>query len=286
MFFSSWLRQPNAKPRISRRAASTFRPRLEVLEGREVPSTLKVTNLLDSGPGSLRCEIAQAISGDTIVFDHKLGGQTITLTSGELVISKSLTIKGQGETITSQKWVDASLTNHNGSRIFEVDGAGTTVAISGLTLRNGGGIHVPGQGWAYDGDGGAILNFGTLTVSGCTLSGNAGLNGGGIYNSRIFGGGTLTVSGCTLSGNAATGNGSGANTGTALDYGYGGGIYNDVGTLTVSGCTLSGNAAYSGGGIYSAGAAGALTVLDSIFSSNTPDSVYGAYTDGGGNTFK
>jgi hypothetical protein len=254
---------------------------LEALEDHCVPSTLKVTSLADSGPGSLRYEIAQAKSGDTIAFDSKLAGPTITLTSGELVISKNLTIKGRGETITSLPCGTA-----NGSRIFEVDGGDTTVAISGLTLRNGGGIHVPGQGWAYDGDGGAILNFGTLTVSGCTLSGNTGLNGGGIYNSRIFGGGTLTVSGCSLSGNAATGNGSGANTGTALDYGYGGGIYNDVGTLTVSGCTLSGNSAYSGGGIYNAGTAAALTVLDSVFSSNSPDNIYGYYTDGGGNTFK
>jgi hypothetical protein len=29
----------------------------------------------------------------------------------------------------------------------------------------------------------------------------------------------------------------------------------------------------------------ALTVLDSIFSSNSPDNIFGPYTDGGGNTF-
>ena len=55
--------------------------------------------------------------------------------------------------------------------------------------------------------------------------------------------------------------------------------------MTVSVCTLSGNYAYSGGGIYNAGTAGALTVLNSIFSSNTPDNINGPYTDGGGNTF-
>ena len=50
------------------------------------------------------------------------------------------------------------------------------------------------------GEGGGILNGGTLTVSNSTLSGNsAGLDGGGIHN-----GGTLTVSGSTLSGNSAS----------------------------------------------------------------------------------
>jgi hypothetical protein len=46
-------------------------PRLEVLEGRALPSTLSVTTLRDSGvagDGSLRGEIAAAQSGDTITF--------------------------------------------------------------------------------------------------------------------------------------------------------------------------------------------------------------------------
>jgi hypothetical protein len=112
------------------------------------------------------------------------------------------------------------------------------------------------------------LPDGTLTVSGGDVSSNVAGNGGGIYNA-----GTATVSGCTLSGNF-------------VKYqGQGGGIYN-AGTATVSGCTLSGNSAYQGqgGGIYNAGTAAALTVLDSIFSSNSPDNIYGPYTDGGGNT--
>jgi hypothetical protein len=46
-------------------------------------------------------------------------------------------------------------------------------------------------------DAGGIFNYGgTLTVSGCTLSGNSGA--GGIVNE-----GALTVSGCTLSGDSA-----------------------------------------------------------------------------------
>jgi hypothetical protein len=76
-----------------------FVPQLETLEDRTVPSTLTVTNNLDTsvaGDGSLRGEIAAAQSGDTIVFAPSLAGQTVTLTSGELAINKSLDIEGLG----------------------------------------------------------------------------------------------------------------------------------------------------------------------------------------------
>jgi hypothetical protein len=59
-----------------------------------------------------------------------------------------------------------------------------------------------------------------------------------------------------------------------------------------SGSTLSGNSASAGGGIYNNGSAAALTVSNSTFGSilgvpspNTPDNIFGAWTDGGGNTF-
>src|SRR5262245_22122688 len=84
-------RRPNAHrgPAAQRRS---FPPGLEVLEERTVLSTLTVLNNLDSGAGSLRDTIAQAKSGDTIVFNPGLDGQSITLTSGQLTIKKSLSI--------------------------------------------------------------------------------------------------------------------------------------------------------------------------------------------------
>jgi hypothetical protein len=88
---------------------------------------------------------------------------------------------------------------------------------------------------------------------------------------------TLTVSGGEVQNNSAYD--------TSLSVAEGGGIYN-AGTLTVSGGYVVLNSAGTGGGIYNAGTAAALTVLDCIFSSNSPNNILGLYTDGGGNTFK
>jgi hypothetical protein len=189
MFFSSWMRKPNAKPRTSRRATASFRPQLEVLEGRDVPSTLTVTNNLDTGKGSLRYEIAQAekSSGrDTIVFAPSLDGQTITLTSGELYITGALTIQGPGAN-------KLTISGHNSSRVFDV-ALNVNVALSGLTISNGFAVH----------EGGGIFNLGYLSVSGCVVSANQADYGGGIYN-----GNTLSVSGCVVSDNTAAFGGGG-----------------------------------------------------------------------------
>ena len=56
-------------------------------------TTITVTNTNDSGPGSLRQALADAIDGDTVTF--AVTG-TITLTSGGLVIDKDVTISGPG----------------------------------------------------------------------------------------------------------------------------------------------------------------------------------------------
>ena len=55
-------------------------------------ATITVTNAADSGAGSLRQSITSASSGDTITFANNLSGATITLTGGEVFISKNLNI--------------------------------------------------------------------------------------------------------------------------------------------------------------------------------------------------
>jgi hypothetical protein len=259
-----------------------------------MPSTLTVLNNLDSGTGSLRAEIAAASSGDTIVFSPSLGHNTINLTSGELVINKNLTIQGPGDYLLSI----SGGTGYNafglvyGSRVFEVDGAGTTVTLSDLTLTNGGGQNqLASYGFhAGDGLGGAVLNYGTLTLSGCTVSNSTcpyyyAPKGGGIYNA-----GTLTVSRCTLAGNYTYDYGAGAGGGIfnagsltvsnswlfSNSSDTGGGIYNDnYAMATVTGCHITGNGAHEGGGIFNQKHA-KLTIESSIVTGNGDSTGVGA----------
>jgi hypothetical protein len=59
-------------------------------------STLTVINTNDSGVGSLRQALADANDADEIEFNLGAGSHTITLSSGQLVISHDLTINGPG----------------------------------------------------------------------------------------------------------------------------------------------------------------------------------------------
>jgi len=224
-----------------------------------------VTNTNDSGAGSLRNAINSACSGDTITFAAGLtsgGAATITLTGGELPIDKNLTINGPGANLLT-------ISGNGASRIFDVQSG--TVNISGLMIANGSG-----------GNGGGILNQGTLTLTGCAISGNsAPVAGGGIENDGENRTVTLTIANSTISGNTGPSFGAGIyNAGfhgnatlniinsaisANLNTSFGGGIYNDgnsgTATLNVTNSTISGNtASSSGGGIYNFGNGGTATL--------------------------
>ena len=172
----------------SRRQRLACRPTVAALEDRQLLSTLTVLNNHDSGPDSLRAEIAAAQSGDTIRFTGKLAGQTITLIGGELVIAKSLDIEGPGAGLLT-------VSGNHASRVFDIQG-GATVTLAGLTIANGQVSDDLGGGIANEA--GATLNLVNDTVAGNTAYGI----GGGLWNDS---GATVTVSNSTFTGNKALG---------------------------------------------------------------------------------
>ena len=202
---------------------------------------IPVTNTNDSGPGSLRQALVEANDGDTIDATGVSG--TITLTSGQLLVDKSVTINGAGAEVLA-------LDGNAISRVFEIVGGAKTVSISGLTIRNG-------QG----GNGGGIENAATvtLTIMNSTLSGNAAGLGGGVFNS-----GTLTIINSTFSNNMASQGGGIYNPGSGMltitnstfssnAAPVAGGASFNVGTLQIANTTLSDNSSPLGGGVFNMG---------------------------------
>ncbi|MBI1762506.1 MAG: CSLREA domain-containing protein, partial [Acidobacteria bacterium] len=208
-------------------------------------ATLTVTSGADSGSTTLRGRIASAVAGDTIVFS---GVTTVTLTSGELLIDKDLTINGGTNGVT--------ITRSSGTfRIFNISTG--TVSMSKLTITNGNN----GSGQA-----GGVQNNGTLTMTDCAVTGNTSVQGGGIQNDSV-----LTMTNCTISGNTSTG--------------PGGGLESFGTTTSLTNCTISGNSASSNGGAFSMDA-GNLNLTNCTVANNTAGTGGGLYVPGGTHLLK
>ena len=142
--------------------------------------------------GSSNCTLREAVkyAPDGTVIAFSVAG-TLTLTGGELAVTKNLTISG------AQSAPGTTISGNNASRIFTVSTAGVTLNLSALNLTGGSGV----GGGTNSGNGGAIAvdpNTAAI-VTNCAFFGNkAAGNGGAIRN-----GGTLTVTSSTFSGNNA-----------------------------------------------------------------------------------
>ena len=226
--------------------------RLEVVPP---PTEITVTNLDDSGNGSLRQALQDIAIGGTILFDPGLTGGTITLTSGPLVPGKSVTIDASGA-------AGLTVSGNHADRVLIVE-PGISVSIHAMTLADG-------YGWQLAG---GILNNGALvldhvTVAGNTMATDAGdfwQGGGGIYNGEWA---TLELIDSSVVGNTAGWSG--------------GGLYSFFNTnTTILRSTISGNVSNDvGGGIRSLGDA---VIVNSTISGNTATGWHGGaifHTDG------
>jgi hypothetical protein len=278
------------------RPRASFVPRLERLEDRLCPSTLTVINNADSGAGSLRAVLAAAQNGDSIDFATNLSGQTIALTSGELDITRNITISGLGAG-------KLTVSGRGISRVFAVP-SGVTASISRLTIADGyadqgGGLSNSGNltlaqvaltsnevsgDSAFSGVGGAIFNDAgaTLNVLQSLFECNQVIGGTGIgFGGGIFNLGTVTIAGSTFDRNTALG---GLEDLVIGQGGQGGAIDNqNNGSVTITASTFTNNQAEQGQATYGIGAAidsengTSLTVSDSAFTGNTASgSVFGS----------
>jgi parallel beta-helix repeat protein len=203
--------------------------------------------------GSTDC--AAGGGADTITFDLPAGPQTINLTGALPSIADSLTISGPGASLLTVR------RDTGGKyRIFDIPVSGLTIAISGLTIRDG---------WTSsqmlpvaERYGGGIFSESALTLTNCVLTNNIAEGGGGGLD--LSGGAKGTLTGCTISNNLAAGEG-------------GGGIIHYSGALTLTNCTVSGNTTNGTGGGILYSSYNTLAVINSTIANNTS-----ATTSGGG----
>jgi parallel beta-helix repeat protein len=261
-------------------------------------AVFNVSNLNDSGPGSLRQAIADSntlAGADVITFQPGLTG-TITLTTGQLEIYESLDIQGPGSSVLT-------VSGNNASRVFYMydELADHDIRIAGLTVTEGlgqigGGIVDFDENLelddvtitasnAIEGGGLWVNNFNTgVTIRNSTISGNiASDDGGGIYFYQT--GTPLLIENSVISGNQAANDGGGISfyvagettivdteiSGNSANFGGGVFLYATSGTgasFTIERSTISGNDAIAGGGMFFYRPYDLVTIENSTISGN------------------
>jgi hypothetical protein len=240
----------------------------------EAATDFPVTTTADAGPGSLRQAVLDAnanTGADTISFSSAVTG-TITLTTGELLISDPVSINGPGARVLTVSGNDIA-------RVFDVNNTAAPTTISGLTVTKG--------RTSASGDGAGIYSQSDLNLHDVTITGNnSGRRGGGLdsYSSA------LNIDHSTISGNTAVSTGGGIGkyqsglsiadstiAGNTSTNSRGGGLYlYSVGSTatpaTITGSTIVGNQATSaangrGGGLYAY--FGVLHLQNTILAGNT-----------------
>ena len=175
-----------------------------------------VTNVADSGAGSLRDALAAADPVDEIGFDLAVFDGTPAAT---IVLASELSINGKVLSIDGSNIAGGVTVSGGGAvRVFFIDGG--TVTMNRVTVTNGSAA-----------SGAGLTNYGALTLIDSAITGNTATstNGGGISNS-----GDLTLNHVIISGNHAPA--------------AGGGIYNNASRLVIRNSTISNNTSGNTGG--------------------------------------
>jgi hypothetical protein len=216
-------------------------------------ATITVLNNGDSGVGSLRQALSDAVSGDTVAFGADM---TVNLNS-QLIITKNLTIDGDRN---NDGVADVTISGQYKTQVLRVN-SGVTATLDGLIITKG---LAAGNGAAAGTDGtaamgGGIVNYGNLTLTNVTVTSNAasGGGGGGGVTAPYVGGAVGGGGG----GGGALGGQAGGHGGTS---GFGTGVYGGTsGSANTGGNGGGYNPNYMGGrGGSSTGGAGGVGAAD------------------------
>lgn len=223
-------------------------------------SQLIVTNLNDSGPGSLRAAIAYANaypSDDTITF--AVSGTIVLLTELRVQNNGSLVINGAGQiTLSGNSFNYGSIADElvltlnglvirNGNSLF----AGAIDNPNGIVTISNSSISGNSASWGS----GAIANGGIMTITNTYISSNHRGDLPSAVSGAIFNGGTMTINNSYVDGNTA-------------EHGQSSAIHN-VGTMTINNSQILRNTStgmYAVGGIYNAGI---MTLLNTYVGVNS-----------------
>jgi hypothetical protein len=293
MFFSSWLRKPSAKSRTTRQATSTFRPRLEVLECRCLPSTYYAATAADliadinaankaGGANTIVLTASSSSPYDLTAVNNIADGAT----GLPVIKGGALTIVGNGDKIERDSGAPSF-------RLLDV-ARGGSLTLQNLTLVGG---RLWGSGASAEG--GGIYNQGTLVLSGVTIGGNTvsgfvgqtnhskpGGAGSDAAGGGIWSNGSLTMeNGSVIAGNWATGGDGGYSYGTRQwgpgGNAFGGGICIAGGTANITNSSIGTYDSFSGRGFGNTAQGGAGANLSSNGARTASGYGSGIYVAGG-----
>ncbi|HSS07315.1 MAG TPA: hypothetical protein VLK83_09295, partial [Rhodanobacteraceae bacterium] len=205
--------------------------------------TQAVTNCEDSGAGSLRDALLNAVTGDVIDLGS-LDCSVISLSTGLSTSVDELTLIGPGAD-------ELAIDGANASRVIEHLGYGM-LTVDGLTIRNGSYVYSgPGM---YGGlaPGACILSRSSVTITGSVID-HCSASGWSVFGGAVNVLGALYMVDSTVSGTTAT-----ADATEISATSYGGAIYAAAAYLTgsivdgadITVSTTSAIGGFLGGGIF------------------------------------
>jgi CSLREA domain-containing protein len=250
-------------------------------------STLSDNSASSGSGGGIDNQGALTVSGSTLSDNSATSGGgidnggTLTVTNSTVTGNTASNGGGISNQRSGQLWLISSIFNNNSAQDKNINPVG-----NGGAVDNAGTVSITNS--TFDGNsaranGGSIDNTGRMSITTSTIGHTLrtdSLSGGGIYNSGI-----LSINKSVLSSNGSDGAGGGIansnlltvtnstisnNTLASLDVGSGSGagIYNS-GTLVVINSTLNGNVSEGDGGGITNHSPGTLSMLNSTLSGNT-----------------